>query len=157
MKGKQDSYDQLQKLFEKEGLRSTSQRRAVFDYLNHTTTHPTARQIYQHLKPDHPSLSLATVYNTLDLLVGAGLVTDLGEVGDNQVHFDSNLHSHINLACTICHQIEDVPLLIPDQLESAIHKSGFKIHGSRIVYYGVCPECQQKSNQNNQGENNGTE
>lgn len=144
--------DELQKLFEKEGLRNTSQRRAVYDYLCQTDSHPTARQIYQKLKPDHPTLSLATVYNTLDLLVGAGLVSDLGEIGDNQVHFDSNLTSHINLACTQCHKIVDVPTLNINHLESAIQGSGFKIHGSRIVYYGVCPNCQLKSNQNKQGD-----
>jgi len=82
--------ERLQALFEKNGLRNTSQRQTIYEYLIQTDCHPTAKQIYDHLKPGHPSLSLATVYNTLDLLVGAGLITALGEIGDNQVHYDGN-------------------------------------------------------------------
>ena len=78
MKRELNSKDELQKLFEKEGLRNTSQRRAVYDYLCQTDSHPTARQIYQKLKPDHPTLSLATVYNTLDLLVALRHMPYLG-------------------------------------------------------------------------------
>lgn len=144
--------DKLQALFEKNGLRNTTQRRDVYAYLINTSSHPTARQIFDQLKPDHPTLSLATVYNTLDLLVGAGLITALGEIGDNQVHFDGDTSSHVNLACTECFKMVDVPNEKADSVNSAIEESGFSIHGSRIVYYGICPDCQLKHNQKTKGE-----
>lgn len=139
--------ERLQALFEKNGLRNTSQRQTIYEYLIQTDCHPTAKQIYDHLKPGHPSLSLATAYNTLDLLVGAGLITALGEIGDNQVHYDGNTSTHINLACTQCFKILDMPDDTADSIETVIEKSGFDIHGSRIMYYGICPDCQPKQTQ----------
>lgn len=144
--------EKFQELLEKNGLRNTSQRRDVFDFLINTHTHPTARQIFDSLKPNHPTLSLATVYNTLDLLVGAGLITALGELGDNQVHFDGDPEAHINLACTECFKIVDYQNDKADAMYSVVEKSGFIIHGSRVVYYGICPECQLKINQKKQGD-----
>lgn len=143
--------DKLQTLFEENGLRNTSQRRDVYNYIINTSTHPTARQIFDQLKPDHPSLSLATVYNTLDLLVGAGLITALGEIGDNQVHFDGDTTAHINLACTECFKIVDIPNRNAAPLTSQIEDTGFAIHGSRVVFYGICPECQLKHNHQQKG------
>ena len=142
----------LQALFERKGLRNTSQRRDVYEYLISTSSHPTARQIYDQLKPNHPTLSLATVYNTLDLLVGAGLITTLGDIGDNQVHFDSDTTAHINLACTECFKIVDMSCERPDSTDDIVEKSVFSIHGSRVVYYGLCPECQLKQNQKIKGD-----
>lgn len=147
----QSKQDKLQALFEKNGLRNTSQRRDVYEYLIKTSSHPTARQIFEQLKPDHPTLSLATVYNTLDLLVGAGLINALGEIGDNQVHFDGDTSSHANLACTECFKIVDVPEEKTVAVNSAIKETGFSIYGSRVVYYGICPECQLKHNQEIKG------
>ena len=138
--------DKLLALFEKNGLRNTSQRRDIYQYLINTPNHPTAKQIFEYLKPDHPTLSLATVYNTLDLLVGAGLITTLGEIGDNQVHFDGETTAHINIACTVCYKIVDLPIEDSSPISSQIENSGYLIHGSRVVYYGICPVCQLNHN-----------
>jgi Fur family peroxide stress response transcriptional regulator len=144
--------EKFQALLENHGLRNTSQRRDIHEYLIQTSSHPTARQIFDHLKPSHPTLSLATVYNTLDLLVGAGLISALGEIGDNQVHFDGDTTAHINLACTECLKIVDLPNQKAESINSLVEKSGFAIHGSRVVYYGICPECQLKNNQKIKGD-----
>lgn len=144
--------ERLRELLAQAGLRNTCQRRDVYEFLINTSTHPTARQIYDNLKPNHPTLSLATVYNTLDLLVGAGLVATLGEIGDNQVHFDGDINAHINLACTECFKIVDYQNDQADSMDAVVEKSGFVIHRSRVVYYGICPECQLKLNQKNQGD-----
>lgn len=138
--------DKLLALFEKNGLRNTSQRRDIYQYLINTPNHPTAKQIFEHLKPDHPTLSLATVYNTLDLLVGAGLITTLGEIGDNQVHFDGETTAHINIACTVCYKIVDLPIEDSNLINSHVENSGYLIHGSRVVFYGICPVCQLNHN-----------
>ncbi len=138
--------DKLLALFAKSGLRNTAQRRDIYQYLISTSNHPTAKQIFEQLKPNHPTLSLATVYNTLDLLVGAGLITTLGEIGDNQVHFDGETAAHINIACTVCYKIIDLPIEDSGFLHSHIENLGYLIHGSRVVYYGICPVCQLNNN-----------
>lgn len=129
------------------GLRITPQRIAICEMLAASDRHPTANEIYLDLKEKYPSLSLATIYNTLDVLVGMGLVNALGSIGDDKVHFDANLSPHINLACVRCHKIVDTTSEFVKQLDAEINQeSGYELFGSRILYYGHCPECQQEIN-----------
>lgn len=139
---------QVTEALRKAGLRATPQRIAICELLTESHDHPTANDIYLELKEKFPSLSLATIYNTLDVLVGIGLVNALGSIGDDKVHFDADVSPHINLACVKCHKIVDATSDFIHQLNDEINKnSGFELFGSRILYYGHCPDCQTKINQ----------
>ncbi len=128
------------------GMRLTPQRVAICDLLTSTDEHPTAAMIYAELHPKFASLSLATVYNTLDTLVSLGAVNVLGHAGDDHVHYDPNMEPHVNLACVTCHRITDIPSEHVHHLDSEISQaSGYRLLGARVLYYGVCPECQEKS------------
>lgn len=127
-------------------MRLTPQRIAICERLSESRTHPTAASIYEHVKHEYPSLSLMTVYNTLNALVALGAVNALGEAGDDNVHYDGNTTPHINVACTACHKIVDVESSKVAGLGHEVqHASGFKVLGSRIVYYGLCPDCQRSA------------
>lgn len=126
-----------------EGKRITPQRTAICRLLATTDTHPTANQIYEQLKPEFPSLSLATVYNTLDTLVSLGLVNILGTAGDDAVHYDADIDPHVNLACVNCHRVFDLPSQYIHQLDTEVEQnSKFKLLGARVMFYGICPDCQ---------------
>lgn len=128
------------------GLRITPQRIAICELLIGDDRHPTASAIYGALRPRFPSLSLATVYNTLDRLVSLGLVNVLGDAGDDALHYDADTNPHINLACLSCSRIIDIPSRFVDRLESEVGSaSGYKLLGARLVYYGLCPDCQKKA------------
>ncbi|HQF63949.1 MAG TPA: Fur family transcriptional regulator [Anaerolineaceae bacterium] len=128
---------------QKSGLRLTATRVAICTLLAETTSHPTAAQIYDQLKPQYPSLSLATVYNTLDVLVNMGVINVLGHSGDGNVHFEPNTSPHINLACVRCHKIQDLPADDLSRMEARVStESGYRLLGARVMYYGICPECQ---------------
>ena len=129
----------------KAGMRITPQRIAICKLLAESHSHPTAADIYGEIKGQYPSLSLATVYNTLETLVAQGVVNALGQAGDGRVHFDPHTEPHINLACVICHQIVDLPSQFVAQMDDEIsHLSGYDLLGARVLYYGICPECQLK-------------
>jgi Fur family peroxide stress response transcriptional regulator len=133
------------------GMRLTPQRSAICELLTNSNEHPTAAIIYEELRPQFPSLSLATVYNTLDMLVSLGAVNVLGHAGDDHVHYDADLEPHVNLACISCHRIVDIPSEHIQHLNSEITQaSGYKLLGSRVLYYGVCPECQIAGNESKQ-------
>lgn len=128
---------------QKAGMRLTPQRMAVCKLLVESDQHPTAAMIYDELRPQFPSLSLATIYNTLDTLVGLGAVNVLGHAGDDHVHYDADMDPHVNLACISCHRIVDIPSEHVQHLDSEISQaSGYKLLGARVLYYGLCPECQ---------------
>ncbi len=131
---------------QKSGLRLTQQRRAICELLVESHEHPTAQMIYAQLQQDYPSLSLATVYNTLEALTNIGAINALGATGDDAVHYDADTSPHVNLACTTCHRVIDLPSQYVNALENEVARnSGYQILGSRVLYYGLCPECQARA------------
>jgi Fur family transcriptional regulator, peroxide stress response regulator len=127
------------------GLRLTPQRLAVCKQIAQSEEHPTAQMIYAALQPHFPSLSLATVYNTLDTLVELGVVNVLGSFGDGVEHYDGDTRPHVNLACLACSRVIDLPSRNVYGLEQeVIDSSGYEIKGARVLYYGICPQCQKK-------------
>jgi Fur family peroxide stress response transcriptional regulator len=129
-------------------LRVTPQRLAIYGALVATDTHPTAQTLFEGLHPHMPSLSPATVYNTLQVLVERGLIQDIGEAGDGAVHYDADLTPHVNLICTQCHRVEDFfDVSLDGVVDTVITQSGYRVQGLRIAYYGLCPRCQQEHNE----------
>jgi Fur family transcriptional regulator, peroxide stress response regulator len=126
----------------------TPQRIAICKLLGETDDHPTAAAIYDQIRRQYPSLSLMTVYNTLNTLVSLGAVNALGDAGDANVHYDGNISPHINLACITCHKIVDIDSpKIADLYGDVSNASGFKVLGTRMLYYGLCPDCQKSTAQ----------
>ncbi len=125
--------------FQGAGFRLTPQRRAILDYLALTDVHPSAQQIFQEVQKTHPDISLATIYNTLGVLVRLGFLKMLEIEPDNR--YETNLGQHINLICDICGKIQDLEGDLPISPEEVMHRSGFQVLDSRMEYHGVCPEC----------------
>lgn len=127
------------------GLRLTPQRLAICRLLATSVEHPTVAHVHEQLSPEFPSLSLATVYSTLNTLASLGLVFELGNAGDGQKHYDPVTAPHANLICTRCHHIRDLDDAALEAVSARVaKKSGYQIQGARIVYYGVCPACSKR-------------
>jgi Fur family peroxide stress response transcriptional regulator len=123
------------------GLRITAPREAICEFLSESAEHPTAAIVYERLLPKIPSMSLATVYNSLETLTRLGSINAIGDAGDNKGHFDADTSPHIHLACTSCHTISDLVPTDFANLVDEINTTGFKPTGVRIVVYGQCPNC----------------
>lgn len=123
------------------GFRMTPQRMAICEALSTRFDHPTAQSLYDELKDEYPSLSLTTVYQTLDTLLRIGAITSLGTAGDDTVHFEVNIDPHINLACLTCHRICDLNSTAIRALEAEVQQAiGSKVLSGRVVYYSECLE-----------------
>jgi Fur family transcriptional regulator, peroxide stress response regulator len=134
-------------------MRLTPQRRAICCYLSQTEAHPTAAMVYEALKPEMPSLSLMTVYNTLNALVEMGAIQAIGQAGDEAVHYDTETEPHVNVICTACRKIVDIPSEKIAALKREIEeKSGYRLHHTKILFEGLCPECQKKLSNNDHEE-----
>jgi Fur family peroxide stress response transcriptional regulator len=126
-------------------LRLTPQRIEICRVLAESEEHPTAHAIYDELKRKYPSLSMTTVYGTLDTLVKLGAITSLGNVGDERVHYEPNTTPHVNLACLSCHRIVDMASDSVATLEAEVQdRIGSKVLSGRVVYYGECIECEDR-------------
>jgi len=90
------------------GIQPTPQRIAVVDYILKTTAHPSADEVLENVRQGCPTLSRATVYNTLNLLVKKGLIkTQILKEGS--VVFDPNIQRHHHFIDEDSGQIYDVP------------------------------------------------
>lgn len=136
--------DVLVRQLKEVGLRVTPQRLAIYSALATSDAHPTAQELFEQLYRKLPSLSQATVYNTLQTFVRHSLIHEIGEAGDGAIHYDANPAPHINLICTRCHSVEDFfDVSLDGFAEDVINRSGYQVQGMRIAYYGLCPRCQR--------------
>ena len=103
--GKINAEDVRRKLLEHQ-LRVTQQRIIIYKELYQTKEHPTAEIIYSKIKDEYPSLSLATVYKTLDIFEKNGLVIKI-KTNDDSVHYDANVSFHHHLICSKTNRIID--------------------------------------------------
>ncbi|MBL8745253.1 MAG: transcriptional repressor [Phycisphaerae bacterium] len=98
---------QIRSLFAHKRLRCTAQRAEVYAALRGTRSHPTAEQLYRLVHAQSPGTSLATVYNTLDVLCEAGLARRLPTAG-GVARYDADISDHLH-AVTADGQVLDVP------------------------------------------------
>src|SRR5436309_3929935 len=89
------------------GLKLTPQRIAIVREIADDLTHPTAQDLFERLRPSFPTMSFATVYNTLDALARCGLTGEL-RLGA-AVRFDPNTAPHHHAVCDACGTIVDIP------------------------------------------------
>jgi len=125
------------------GIRPSYQRVRILAYLHQAQVHPTVEDIFTALSPEIPTLSKATVYNTLHTFVEAGLVRDVNIDIDAQ-HYDIILEDHGHFKCSSCGKIYNFHLDL-DQLTIDGLKE-FKIHKKDVYFSGLCPDCQSKTN-----------
>ncbi|MCF0158104.1 Fur family transcriptional regulator [Veillonella caviae] len=127
-----------------EGFKVTPQRIAIYDALCGNHNHPTAEMIYHSLRPTHPSMSLATVYKTMEIFEKIGLVKVL-EVGDERAHYDWDTHAHSHVRCIRCNKIEDLMGVdLKAITDIAEQGSDYHITGQQITFEGICPDCALK-------------
>jgi Fur family peroxide stress response transcriptional regulator len=124
------------------GIRPSFQRLKVLEYLHHCCNHPTAEEIYTELSPEIPSLSLATIYNTLHTFVEASLVREL-TFDTDVLRYDSILEDHGHFQCTSCGKIFNFTIDLEGIPADGL--DGFQVVHKNVYYTGLCPDCQSQT------------
>jgi Fur family peroxide stress response transcriptional regulator len=135
-----DDQQLITKLHSK-GYKVTPQRLAICKLLLSSKDHPSADQIYQEVKKQYPTISLATVYFTLDLLKDLGLVQELG-FSDRSSRYDPNTSPHINVICPKCGKVYDYETASVKKLWSQIiAEMSYTPLRQRLDIYILCDKC----------------
>ena len=125
------------------GFKVTPQRLAVYDVLANTKEHPNAEMIFSRLQATYPTMSLATVYKTIDILQEIGMVQILN-AGEDSFRYDADMSNHAHVRCMECGRVDDVFDLDAAKITRAIEAgTRYQLVGQQFYFYGLCPECQQ--------------
>jgi len=126
------------------GYKATPQRIAICRFATNSREHPTAGRIYKEVRKRYPTVSLATVYKTIDILKKQHLVQELA-LPHGETRFDSNTKAHLNLVCVKCGGVFDYDsTAIKDAVEEAAEAARFNVTDHSLALYGRCHQCDTK-------------
>ena len=123
------------------GLRVTGPRLAILAHLRSDLSHPSPEAVHAALQPRHPSLSLSTVYQTLEAFLQAGLCRRV-TTGSNRLRVDGTTDDHDHAVCRSCGAVMDLartPAFRPPRPPAL--PRGTELIGFRIEYEVVCARC----------------
>lgn len=132
----------LREALEAKGQRFTEQRAAVYRFITSTDKHPTADEVFLGVRSEVPVISLATVYKSLETLVGCGLATKLA-YADGSARYDGRTDPHHHARCLVCSRIFDVSGELPPRELKELEEEAqdFQVTGYRLELTGYCSAC----------------
>ncbi len=124
------------------GHKITPQRLAIVKILARSKGHPSVEDIYDQIKTDFPTMSLATVYRNIVLIKSLGEVLELG-FPDGSNRYDGNKpFPHPHVICIKCKRIVDPDLESLDNMKKEVAtETDFKILNHRLDFFGICSNC----------------
>jgi len=130
-------------LLKESGLKATFQRMNMLDSIQ-KHGHMSIDTIYEEVVKTHPSLSLATVYKNIILMVDNGVLVEVPIEGQ-KAKYELSKVDHIHLVCTQCGEVEDRPHnSSADALFSSMtEEENFSLSKQQINLYGVCAHCHE--------------
>lgn len=141
-------YNILLTKLKQRNCRITSHRLALIRMLAISEGHPNAAGLYDQLRLQFPTVSLATIYKTLALLKEEGEVLEIDLHSES--HYDGNKpYPHPHLICSRCCKILDGDeVIFIDRLNQEIKEQyDFRVEQSQLLFYGICAECWSKNQQ----------
>jgi Fur family peroxide stress response transcriptional regulator len=122
------------------GMNVTPQRLAIYEALVKSEEHPTPEMLFKTVKRSMPSLSLATIYKSLDALENLGLVQAV-EIDSDKRRYDANLNRHHHLVCTKCRDVFDFYDERLDRVKPSRSIRGFVSQSISVKVLGLCAAC----------------
>ena len=123
------------------GLALTHQREIIYRAIVSSKHHPSPELIFDEVRRQIPSISLATVYKNIHTFLEAGLLREVSP-HHGSLRLESNLAEHHHLVCTRCKAIVDLDEseLEPIHLSRKL-RAGFQIQRYTVEFQGLCPAC----------------
>ena len=127
----------------------TRQREVVLRVIRDSHEHLTANEVFGAAKHLLPTISFATVYNSLRFLKDAGHIAEI-QFGNGASRFDRMTSRHDHAICNNCGKLVDIELAIPNALlEEAANLSRFEPESIELMLRGLCPQCSKQENWRN--------
>ncbi len=123
-------------------MKYSKQRNAIFEAVQSLHNHPTAQDVFQVVRKQIPTISLATVYRNLNALADSGQIVKL-PLSQGPDRFDRVMQAHGHIICVQCGSVYDFPAELYYDLHTNLSQStGFICTNYPFTMYGICKQCQ---------------
>ncbi|HEY8731601.1 MAG TPA: Fur family transcriptional regulator [Candidatus Limnocylindria bacterium] len=127
------------------GRRLTRQRVIVAEVLASAKRALSAQELYERIKPAHPTLGRATVYRALEAQVQDGMASRFERDGHVSAYIACDAGHHHHLVCTRCQHVEDLDETVVAPLLSSVgRRHDFQVDHAALDFYGLCRSCRRK-------------
>ncbi len=141
----------LKTMLKEKGIKPTYQRLKILEYMSkNLNSHPTVEMVYDELLQDIPTLSLTTVYNTLNNFLEKKLVSGVTITG-TEVRYDFNKDYHHHFLCKKCKQIYDIEVKCAYAEGRNGMVSGHRIDEIHGYFKGICKACSVSEDKKTRG------
>lgn len=120
-------------------IKVTPQRMAIVELLD-GHVHMSVEELYGTIKERFPSISLATVYKNINVMLEKGFLFEV-KVPGQKSKYELTKYPHSHVVCQSCGKVEDVVLDLKHISHEAANKSRYEIRGNALILSGLCPEC----------------
>jgi Fur family peroxide stress response transcriptional regulator len=131
------NYAQLLKQNE---LKATPQRMLLVEQLD-INGHMNIDDIHRVLKQSFPTISLATIYKNINIMLNILFLSEV-KIPHQKSVYELSKEEHSHVVCSKCNEIVDITLDTDTILSQASVMSSYSLDKSSIVFSGVCPKCQ---------------
>jgi Fur family ferric uptake transcriptional regulator len=127
------------------GIQVTAQRLAVLRAVS-GQPHITADAVAEAVRVEIGAISLQSVYDALNVLVGAQLIRRIQPAGSPARFEDRVGDNHHHLICRVCGRVVDVECAVGSApCLTAVDEMGYEVDEAEVAYWGRCPDCVAKS------------
>jgi Fur family peroxide stress response transcriptional regulator len=120
-------------------LKATPQRLEIVNAL-HINGHMNVEKLYEIMLKKFNSISLATIYKNINLMLNAAFIQEV-KIPNTKSVYELTKDSHSHLVCNNCGKVEDIILDLSELTEHASKNFSFKIDKADLVLSGLCKKC----------------
>ena len=128
-------------LLKEKKLTVTPQRVEIINLLG-SNRHSNVDELYSLLHSSFPSISLATVYKNINIMLEKSLLSEV-QIPTKKNVYEIDKGEHCHVACLECNEILDLELDTKNVLKDAESQTGYTLKSSKIVFTGICSSCKE--------------
>jgi len=133
--------DAVLELLRGHGLRMTPQRRAIGAEIMSTEGHISPTEVARRVRERVPGVNPSTIYRTLDLLEGLGVLTHAHLESGAEYHRSAE-GEHVHLVCSRCGSEDSLSMSEAEELKLLVARhSGFVPDLTHFAISGLCAGC----------------
>jgi len=128
-------------LLKENDLKATIQRTSILQSIDHAG-HINIDDIYDDVKKQYPTLSLATIYKNIIMMQENNVIVEV-PMNSQKSKYELKKEEHMHLICQACGDIKDAA--ITTETKEILVIENFQVNTSQINLFGLCEKCQSKS------------